>query len=138
VEWQKMRIQSLIFALLFDCIGQATSPRNQLESSSKNPQTCPEASSSQLLKELGEGRIELTTQFQTHPPPPTLVHILCTFFSNSRIVEAFGFKVALQGECQNSPQKFLKSEKQHQRCITHGTYDPSMATHNTHGQNIQI
>ena len=50
-----------------------------------------EASSSQLLKESGEGGIELTTQFQTQPP----VHILCTIFSNSRIVEAFGFKVAL-------------------------------------------
>jgi hypothetical protein len=31
-----MRNQSLISASLFDCIGQATSPRNQLESSSKN------------------------------------------------------------------------------------------------------
>jgi hypothetical protein len=49
-----------------------------------------EASSSRSLKESGEGRIELTTQFQTQPP----VHILCTIFSNSRIVEAFGFEVA--------------------------------------------
>ncbi len=86
-----MRNQSLISNLLFDCIGQATSPHNQVESSSKNPQTHPEASSSQLLKESGEGRVELTSQFQTQPPP---VHILCTFFSNSQIVEAFGFEVA--------------------------------------------
>jgi hypothetical protein len=52
---KKMRTQSLISASLFDCIGQATSPRDQLESSSKNPQTHPEASSSQSLKESGEG-----------------------------------------------------------------------------------
>ncbi len=54
-----------------------------------------EASSSRLLKELGEERIELTTQFQTQPP----VHIMCTIFSNSWIVEAFGFKVALLIGC---------------------------------------
>jgi len=33
----------------------------------------------------------LTIQFQPQPP---LVHILCTYFFNSRIVEAFGFEVA--------------------------------------------
>jgi hypothetical protein len=49
-----------------------------------------DASSSQSLKESGEGRIESTTQFQTQPP----VHILCAMLSNSRIVEAFGFEVA--------------------------------------------
>jgi hypothetical protein len=87
-----MRTRSLISALLFNCIGQATSPRDQLESSSKIPQTHPETSSSQSLKELGEGRIELTTQFQTQPTPP--VHILCTLFSNSWIEEALGFEVA--------------------------------------------
>jgi hypothetical protein len=87
---KKMWTQILISALLFDCIGQATSPRDQLESSSKNPQTHPEASSSRSLKESGEGRIELTTQFQTQP----CVHLV-NIFSNSRIEEAFGFKVAL-------------------------------------------
>jgi hypothetical protein len=49
-----------------------------------------EASSSRSLKESGEGRIELKIQFQTQPR----VHILCTSFSNSWIVEAFGFEVA--------------------------------------------
>ncbi len=59
-----------------------------------------EASSSRSLKELGEERIELTTQFQTQPPPCAhFVHILCTFFSNSWIVEAFGFKVASLDRC---------------------------------------
>jgi hypothetical protein len=43
-----------------------------------------------------------------------------------------------QGECQNSDQKFSKSEKQHQRCNIYGTYNPTMVTHETHGQNIQI
>ncbi len=44
----------------------------------------------------------------------------------------------VQGECQNSHQKFPKSEKQHWRRIIYGTCDPTTVTHDTHGQNIQI
>jgi hypothetical protein len=44
----------------------------------------------------------------------------------------------VQGECQNSHQKFAKSEKQHRHRILYGTYNPIMVAHKTHGQNIQI
>jgi hypothetical protein len=50
-----------------------------------------EASSSQLLKELGEGKLNQQLSSKPNPSCAHLVHI----FSNSRIVEAFGFKVAL-------------------------------------------
>ncbi len=43
-----------------------------------------------------------------------------------------------QGKCQNSHQKFLKSKKRHRRRITCCTYNSTMVTNETHGQNIQI
>ena len=58
----------------------------ELESSSKNPQTHPEASSSQLLKESGEGRIELKIQFQTQTPPCAyLMHIFSNFIDRGGV-----------------------------------------------------
>ncbi len=54
---KKMRTQSLISALLFDCIGQATSPRNQLESSSKNPQTHPRHHLPDCWRSRGSGEL---------------------------------------------------------------------------------
>ncbi len=44
----------------------------------------------------------------------------------------------VQEECKNYHQKFPKSEKRDPRRITYGTYNPTMVTNETHGQNIQI
>ncbi len=43
-----------------------------------------------------------------------------------------------QGGCQNSHQKITKSKKHNRHRISYGTYVPTTATNDTHGQNIQI
>ena len=55
--WLDMQYLALAFLIELD---EQPVLMTELKSSSKNPQTHPDASSSQLLKESGEGRIELT------------------------------------------------------------------------------
>ncbi len=76
LEWGEWKPRGLIPTLLFDLqrIEQCI-PAIKLESRFLNPQTHPEATSSQLPKGLGKGRIELKTQFQTQPP---CAHLMCT------------------------------------------------------------
>ncbi len=60
------------------------------------------------------------------------IHLLEEYPSTAEYVSG------AQGEFRYSHQKFPKSEKQHQRCITYGTYNPITVMNKTHGQNIQI